>query len=350
MKKILVALGLVTIVLFLVSFFIYKSEPYLSVSGFTQGTTYHVKVLKKLSLIDVFSDKEKELKRLVEEGLSAFDSSLNAYVNYSVISKINRNDTLVSLDSYFVSCFTAAKLVYEETEGIFDITGGPLYNAWGFGPGKKAEVPESVIDSVLMFVGMDKVKIENKHFVKSDPRIQLNVNAIAQGYSVDVIGNLLKMAGYTNFIVEIGGEIYALGRKRKNGFWQVGLDKPLEGNNTPGENLQLVLSLENKSLATSGNYRKYFVQDGIKYAHSIDPVSGYPIKHNLLSVTVLADECIFAYAYATAFMVKGLEWSKNFVEQKAGLDACFIYSDEQGGMKSLYSSGFEKATRINEIK
>jgi thiamine biosynthesis lipoprotein len=259
----------------------------------------------------------------------------------SVISRINSNDPAVRTDTLFDVCYHAAERIWRETGGAFDITVGPLVDAWGFGPEGPEPVDSAIIDSLRQLVGMEKVKLEDHRLVKSDPRIRLDVNAIAQGFSVDVVGSYLESLGVRNYLVEIGGELKALGRKAPGDPWRVGVDKPLDNNNIPGARLQVVLHLADKALATSGNYRKFYEKNGVKYGHEIDPHTGYPARNRLLSVTVLADGCMWADGYATAFMVMGLEKSKAFVEARDDLDAYFVYSDDQGKYQTYYTRGFD---------
>jgi len=343
-RTIYITLGIVLIIV-LVAYLRYSSNRYIAVSGFTQGTTYMVKVVNKFDLKDMLQDETPDVLELIENTLTRFDSSLNAYVPYSIISQINKNQLDVELSSYFTECFNRAYDINEETDGAFDITGGPLFNAWGFGPGKKKEVTDELLDSLLEFVGMDKISIVDNRIVKDHPGIKINVNAIAQGYSVDVVAEELEKAGYSDYIVEIGGELKAKGNKIKSKKWIVGIDKPIDNNNQPGANLQLTMPLEDKALATSGNYRKFFIEDGVKYAHSINPKTGKPVKHTLLSATVLADDCMTADAYATSFMVKGLEWSKIFAAKHPEIDVYFIYSDSLGNYQEYYSEGFEQIVK-----
>jgi thiamine biosynthesis lipoprotein len=189
---------------------------------------------------------------------------------------------------------------------------------------------------------MDKVKLDHGHIVKKDPRVRLDVNAIAQGYSCDVIARFLDRMGIRNYLVEIGGEIHAHGKNPDGNSWRVGIDKPTEGNMIPGQELQTVVELKNRSLATSGNYRKFFEENGVKYAHTINPKTGYPVKSNLLSATIVAKDGITADAYATVCMVAGLEKSKEILRQVGGMEAYLVYGDEKGNYKVYMTKGMEK--------
>ena len=320
--------------------FRYRRWAFVAVDGFTQGTTYHIVLKQPLPML--LKGRHTVTKEEIDSLLHRFDLSLSTYVRASVISRINRNDPAVRTDTFFNVCFRASERIWRETHGAFDITVGPLVDAWGFGPEGPEPVDSSLIDSLRQFVGMEKVKLEGDRVVKSDPRIRLDVNAIAQGYSVDVVGAYLEKKGIRSYLVEIGGELKARGRKGPGDPWKIGVDKPVDNNNVPGKDLQVVLELHGKALATSGNYRKFYEKDGVKYGHEIDPHTGYPARNRLLSVTVLSDECIMADGYATAFMVMGLEKSKAFVEARDDLDAYFVYSDEQGAFRTFYTKGFDR--------
>jgi thiamine biosynthesis lipoprotein len=315
-----------------------QEKAYMEVNGMTQGTTYMI----KYSTQDTVN-----LRPQFEKILANIDSSMSTYNKQSVISKVNTNQTSINLDSYFKDVFNTAMKVSRETDGAFDITVAPLVNAWGFGFKELPEVDSAKVDSIMDFVGHEKVKMEEGKIYKEDKRIMLDMNAIAQGYTVDVIARYLDSINIDDYLVEVGGEVKTKGKSPSNKAWRVGIDKPVEGNDVPGRNLQAIIRLENQSLATSGNYRKYYVKDGIKYSHTIDPSTGYPVKHNLLSVTVLADQCVRADAYATAFMVMGLEKSQKMVNNIDDIEAYFIYSDTDGDFKVAYSNKIKKLiTRI----
>ncbi len=306
---------------------------YYSLHGFTQGTTYRITYQHP-----TLSDLQEEIDSL----LRAFDSSLSSYDSTSIISAINRNDPGVVTDSMFRTVFRESGRVYQVSGGAFDITLAPLINAWGFGPGQQQDLDTAMVDSLLQYVGMDKVSLAGGQVIKSDPHVRLNVNAIAQGYSVDVVAFYLEDLGCKNYMVEIGGEIRTHGMNPKGNFWRIGVDRPEVGNMIPGKQLQVIVSMHNRSLATSGNYRKFYEKDGVMITHSIDPATGFPKVSNLLSASVLTDECITADAYATTCMVMGLEKGKAFVENQKGVDAYFIYGDEFGNYQVWYTDGMKK--------
>lgn len=319
----------------------YKPEPiYKEINGEAQGTFYNIKYL------DV---RRRNLQPKIDQQLHKFDLSLSSYNTNSTISKINRNEKNVKLDKLFKTVFNKSEEIYHISDGAFDITVGTLANAWGFGTTERVEVDSSYIDSILNFVGMDKVSIVGNYLVKEDSSILLNVNAIAQGYSVDVICNFLERKGVTDYLVEIGGELKAKGVNKQDVPWKIGIDKPIDNNMEPGKNLQAIIELNNSSLATSGNYRKFYEENGVKYAHSINPKTGYPELSRLLSVTVLTKECITADGLATAFMVMGLEKTILFLSDHKGLDAYLVYSDDNGSYKTYMTPGMKNAI-LKEMK
>lgn len=311
--------------------------PYVSIAGFTQGTSYHMTYQSPVT-------DSLDLTEEVDAKLAEFDRSLSTYIESSLISRINRNET-DSTDIYFRTVFDEALRVYAISGGAFDITVGPLIDAWGFGPGRKLEMSERVVDSILKHVGMEKVQVEDDRIVKLDPGINFDMNAIAQGYAVDVICDMFDEMDIPNYMVEIGGEIRAKGVSHRGVLWNIGIDKPAFGNMMPGMDLQAVVKLDNKALASSGNYRKYYEVDGRKIVHTIDPKTGYSRESNLLSATIITDKCITADALATACMSKGLEEAMAFITLQDNVEAFLVYTDDDGlflewmteGMKELIS-------------
>ena len=331
------------LIIIVVSIFIYScnTKPrasYISFGGFTQGTTYNI-TYESINNVN-FQDE-------IEYLLAEFDTSLSTYNQHSVISKINYNESKET-DKYFRTVFSKANEVYNNTDGSFDITVAPLVNAWGFGFKNKEDITNAKIDSLLEFVGFQNVCIKDSVIIKNDPRMMIDVNAIAQGYSVDVVADFLEEHGITNYLVEIGGEIKTKGVNKKGKVWKIGIDKPFDNNMVPGENLQAIVYLSNKSLATSGNYRKFYEHNGVKYSHTIDPKTGYPVTHSLLSATVIANDCMTADAYATAFMVIGLEKAFDLATKLPDLEAYFIYSNENGEFQVKATSIMQEL--IEEVK
>ena len=342
MNKRTIYIVIAFLILVLLSYNSYKNNELLILDGFAQGTTYHIIYKQPYSLGFFLNRNMHDYQEEIDSLLKEFDKSLSVYLPESVISRINYNDKDVKVDSLFSKVFYKAKSVNELSDGAFDITVGPLVNAWGFGTELRLKIDSALIDSLIQFVGMDKVQIEKKRVVKSDPGVILDVNAIAQGYSVDIVADFLSKKGIHNYLVEIGGEISAAGIKKKRTPWKVGVDKPYDYNIMPGQDLQVILTLEDISMATSGNYRKFFEENGVKYSHSIDPKTGYPVRHNLLSVTVTAPDCMSADAFATAFMIMGLEKSVKLVKKLDGIEAYFIYSDDKGDFCTEFTDGFRE--------
>ncbi len=304
---------------------------YSQLMGFTQGTTYNI-----------IYDNPTNFKMEIDSLLAEFDTSLSSYNSSSIISRINRNETDVELDNFFTTVVEASLEISRQTDGAFDITVAPIVKAYGFGLANKDIITDELIDSLREFVHFDLVTIENNRLNKAHPNVSIDVNAVAQGYSVDVVANYLESLGMQNYLVEIGGEVLTKGVNREGANWRVGVDKPID--DTTGvapHKLQAVVELKNKALATSGNYRKFYIEDGIKYAHTIDPRLGRPVLHNLLSATVIADDCMSADAYATAFMVMGAEEAMEFATNN-NLDVYLIIADKEDSYKILQTPGFKE--------
>ncbi len=308
--------------------------------GYAQGTTYSV----------IFENKGKlnapDLKSEVGKILSDFDMSLSLYVDSSILSRVNRNENVMP-DTFFTEVFRKSAEITELTDGAFDITVGPLVKAWGFGPEEHKDISEVKRDSLLKLVGMDKVKIISGKVVKADPRINLDFNAIAQGYSVDVISKFFDGLGIKSYLVEIGGEVRVKGDKG-GVLWRIGIDRPSDNNMLPGNDLQAVISLKDRSLATSGNYRKFYVENGIKYSHTIDPRTGYPANNQLLSATIIADECATADGVATACMVMGKDKTIEFLGFHSEFEAFLVYSDDQGNFRTWMSEDLKQFVSESE--
>jgi FAD:protein FMN transferase len=300
------------------------------ISGSAQGTTYHITYQTAV---------ENDYSLQIDSILKAFDLTFSEYIPNSIVSRINRNDSTVEINDMFKVVFEKSLEVYKESGGAFDLTIAPLVNAWGFGPGEKRKASPN-IDSLKQFVGMYKVKIEGKKLIKDLPGITLDVNGIAQGYSVDIVGDFFEKKGIKNYMVEIGSEVRAKGKNDKGKLWRIGVDKP-SYTKQPGEDLQTILSLDNKAMTTAGNYRSYFEENGVKYSHIIDPHTGKPIKNRLLSVTIVAPDALTADAYDTPCMVIGLEKTRELLKKHPELDAYLIFNDEQGNYQVEYTKGIE---------
>jgi len=307
------------------------------VSGTAQGTYY---------AITYCSDKNENLRPAMDSLFKYFDRSVSAYVPASILSRLNNNDSTVVADMIFETIFKKAMEVSVRSEGAFDITVGPLVNAWGFGFSQKAKVDQAMVDSLLQLVGYQKVQLINGKLIKADPRIRIDFDAIAQGYSSDWIAQFFEKRGIMNYLIDVGGEVLGHGTKPDGQMWSVAIEMPAK-NSQDERKIQAILSLKDQAISTSGNYRKYYEENGVRYSHTIDPSNGYPVRHNLLSVSVLADDCITADAYATAFMVMGLEKAKRFLSNKRDIEAYFISDDQQGGFAIFYTPGFEKLLKKN---
>lgn len=301
-------------------------------SGKIFGTTYHFTYQTNMGNLE---------KELLNE-LDKFSNSLNNYDSLSIISQINKNIPDIVIDDFFETCFQKAQEISKITDGAFDITVAPIVNAWGFGFKNASKIDVKLIDSLMQFVGYYNLKIQNKKIYKKYPQTMLDVSAIAKGYAVDVVANYLEKKLITNYMVEIGGELRVKGQNPKEQDWKIGIDKPIEDPGAINRQLQAVVRLKDKSLATSGNYRQFYEKDGVKYAHTINPKTGYPELNDLLSVTVLANDCMTADAFATAFMVMGTKNAKEIVNRIDNLEIYLIYKDSISQIKTYASKGLKK--------
>lgn len=307
-----------------------QNTPYQRDEGFIFGTIYHITYQS-----DVNYQKE------IEAELQKVDNSLSPFNKTSIISRINRNED-VKVDNLFAEVFQLAEKISKETDGAFDITVAPMVNAWGFGFKTGNPPTKQTVDSLRAIVGFQKVTLEEEHVKKQNPHIMLDCSAIAKGYGSDIVARFLKKKGIQNFMVEIGGEIVVNGNSDKQVPWRVGINKPTDDSLNTSQELQDVINVTDIAMATSGNYRNFYYKNGKKYAHTIDPKTGYPVQHNILSATVLAKNCATADAYATSFMVMGLDGAKKVLEKHPELDAYLIYSDEKGNNRIWYSPELKK--------
>jgi thiamine biosynthesis lipoprotein len=328
---------LVSVLLFLTFAFTACKENktvFANFTGFVQGTTYSIIYDNKKSI------NPEKLKSEVEKVLHDFDMSLSLYNDSSIISRINRNEEVIP-DSFFTEVFKKSVLISEMTGGAFDITVGPLVKAWGFGPDARKNFRESKRDSLMKLVGIGKVSIVKGQLIKTDPGIYLDVNAIAQGYSVDVVCRFLDDLGIKNYLVEIGGEVRGKGT-RAGALWRIGIDKPVDDNMLPGQTLQAIIKISNKAIATSGNYRKFYIENGVKYSHHVDPRTGNTTRNTLLSVSIIADECAMADGVATGCLVMGKENTIEFLGKHPEFKAYLIYSDDSGNFKTWISESLKE--------
>jgi thiamine biosynthesis lipoprotein len=302
-----------------------QAIPYQKNADFIFGTTYHITY-----------QCDSNMAAGIKAELLKVDQSLSPFNEKSIITAVNQNKA-VQLDSMFLDVYNLAVQISDETDGAFDITVAPLVNAWGFGF-KNSTLPSPYqVDSLRQIVGYQKVSLENGHIKKKDPRIMLDCSAIAKGYGCDVIAKFLRSRGVKNFMVEIGGEIVTSGLNPDRLPWKVGVTKPSDDSLSTSHELQTVLNVTDMAMATSGNYRNFYYKGGKKYAHTIDPKTGFPVQHNILSATVIAKSCAEADAYATSFMVMGLEKAQKVMERRPELMAYIIYSDQNGENAVWYS-------------
>lgn len=308
-----------------------------TLDGRVQGTYYHIVYYH-------FDDKAATKKNLltqagIQHGIDsifkAIDETLSLWNPNSILSKVNDNKETL-LNQIFIDNFNSAMAFSELTDGDFDITVAPLIKAYGFANEKGSKPTDRQADSLLQYIGYKKVQIKDRKLEKQYPQTQLDFNAIAQGYTTDCISKYLSTHSITSHIVDVGGEVYASGKKPDGQQWRVAIEQPSDSIDAPRRYNTLV-RLENQSIVTSGNYRKYTIENGIKYTHTINPHTGKPAKHSLLSVSVTAPTSTEADALATAFMVMGMEKAEQFMVKHPEYQAVFIYCDKDGKTKTKIS-------------
>lgn len=328
-KRLMAALGM--IVLGAAFFSCRKSPAYTKIEGEAFHTYYHIKY-----------KGETDYTSVVDSVLKRFSHSLNPFDSTSVIAAINRNVS-TDTDSLFRRVFRRAQAIAEVSGGSYDITCAPLINAWGFGFEHEKTITPELIDSLRAFVGYRKVRLDGNAVVKDDPRLMLNTSSIAKGYASDLVAEALASRAITDYMVEIGGEVAYSGLNPQGKLWRIGVNKPVDDSTGIVQELELIVELEGKGgLATSGNYRNYYLRDGKKYAHTIDPLSGYPVQTDVLSATVIASDCMTADALATTFMVVGSERVAAIAE-KLSVDYLLILSDGEGSSyRVVMSDGFRR--------
>lgn len=285
--------------------------------GFAQGTTYHIAYYTSGAV--AVSQQE------IDSVLSAFDKSCSVYDTTSLIVAINENRT-DSLDANILGCLEIARKMHAISDGLYDITVLPLTKAYGFARKQDQSVDNINLDSILQFVGMEKFSVENGRIIKHHPNLSFDLNSVAQGYSVDLVSDYLKQKGITDFIVEIGGEIYCSG-DNKGQLWGVGIDRPTDNNLVPGEDIQAILRVKDRGLTTSGNYRKFYEKGGKRINHTINPKTGESISNEMLSVTVVAENAAIADGYTTTFMTMGKEKTIAYLAQHPELEALIVYHE-----------------------
>lgn len=321
-------------------------DRYVTIQGYAQGGLYSV----TLNLKGVDVDAE-DIRDSIDSILSEIDVTLSGYNRNSLLSRFNEGEE-ISPNRLFLDTYDIGFRIYEETGGVVDVACAPLFDIWGFGF-KTGEMPtETEVEHVRRNCGLGRCHASSKEFAASsinaedlllesdDVLPQLNYNAIAQGYSCDLVAEYLYSIGVKDMLVNIG-EIFCDGKNPSGKAWTVGIDKPVDGNNELGAQVQGIFKVPDgpHGVVTSGNYRKFYVRDGRKYAHTIDPRTGYPVSHSLLSATIIAPDAMLADAYATYCMVVGLEASKEFLAGRPDMEACLIY-DEEGEFKTWCTPGF----------
>ena len=314
-----------------------KGEEPIRIEGKTMGTTYH---------ITYFDKKGRNFTSSVDSLLLVVNKSINNYDPTSEVSRFNTNDAGFKFDlPYLYPPLKKAEEVFHASNGAFDPTVMPLVNAWGFGPGKQLNPDSAQVDSIRAYIGFDKIRITTDSVIKSEPKVQLDFGGIGQGYGADVIADWLRKKGITDMLVELGGEGMAIGKNLKNnGPWEIGILDP----NSTYENqfFKAYVSLTNKSFTTSGNYFNYREIDGKKYSHTIDPATGFPAQHAILSASVFTSDCVTADVWGTAFMVMGHEKAIALLEQHPEIDAFLIYSSADGKMQTYITAGIAPFVKL----
>lgn len=305
---------------------------YIYNEGAIYGTIYHI----------VYESPDgKDFHNAIDLKLAEYNQTFSTFDSSSVISKVNENKP-VELNEIFLECYNRAMEISTITHGAFDITAGPMVNAWGFGPEERRKMTPEIIDDLKEITGYNKIQLKDGKIVKENPRMKLDMSAIAKGYTCDLVGDFLTAKGCENYMVEIGGEVVARGKNEKGRVWTIGISKPDETAFFASNDIQAKVQLPENALATSGNYRNFYIEGGKKFAHTIDPKTGYPVQHSLLSTTVLAANCMDADAFATAFMVLGLEKSIEIARSIPEIKVYFLYADADGAIQVYMSDDFKE--------
>ncbi|MFC6100759.1 FAD:protein FMN transferase [Olivibacter domesticus] len=313
------------------SFNVHEEQKY-SLTGLAQGTSYN---------ISYYSNNEKIKKETVDSILAVIDSSMSLYKPYSVINKFNNSKEGIEIDENFRTVLKKSLQVYDDTQGVFDITVAPLVQAWGFGVNEIDNYPTpSTIKTIKNCVGSNLLKLNGSYLAKVKPCVKIDMNGIAQGYSVDLVADYLLKLGISQFVVEIGGELRISGVKPDGTLMRIGIEGPGEHDQTP--EIRHIIGLENGAITTSGNYRKFKQNGSKKITHLIDPRTGYPIENNLISVTLYANKAITADGYDNAIMAMDIKKALKFVETHNELEAYIIYHNEEGKVVDTMTTGFKK--------
>ena len=307
-----------------------KQPQKMYLEGLAQGSYY---------AITYFDEQGRDFQKGVDSIFHAVDMSVNLWVDSSIICKVNRNEYVI-LDNIFIDNFNIAQKAAELSEGYFDPTISPLVSAWGFSVKNCDSITPQLIDSLRQLVDYRKVRIEDGQLIKENPAMRLDFNAIAQGYTSDLIGAYLESKGITNYLVDVGGEIMACGGKPDGSAWVVGIEKPA-ANWDSDRVIQQRVEIKDQGIVTSGSYRKYVERDGKRYSHCIDPTTGYPVEHSLLSATVIAETSVWADALASICMVMGKERSLDIINSLDGVEAYYIFVNDQGELETYATEGFK---------
>ena len=304
-----------------------SKKSYQQIEGLAFGTEFHVTYCHP---------DGKDLTTSIYNALDDVNSSLSMFDKNSLLYRINKGE-IVETDSLFRKVWAAGSSISKASDGAFDMTVAPLVNAWGFGFKNRCKLDSTMVDSLLQYVGWNKISWIDNYIVLPEG-MQIDAGAIAKGFGCDVVADSLRANGATDFCVEIGGEITVLGKNSKGKLWRIGINEPEDDSLAINRNIYKITELDNCGMATSGNYRRFYIEDGVKYSHTINPKTGWPVKHSLLSATIIAENCMIADGWATACMVVGLEGAKQLIEGQ-GLQGFLIY-EENGEIKSWHSEGF----------
>ena len=296
-----------------------EAPVYRNAQGLVFGTRYNITYLYNA-----------DLKPEIEHTMALVDSALSMFNPESTISAVNSRESIQVMDTLFLKVFRRAMEISDWTDGAFDITVAPAVNAWGFGFKHAESIRQATIDSLMEITGYHKIHEQDGLISKDDPRIMLDCSAIAKGFGSDMVAQTLRSKGIKDFMVEIGGEIVLSGHNPKGNPWNIGISKPVDDSLSINNELQTVVSITDIAMATSGNYRNFYVKDGRKYAHTIDPHTCTPVSHSLLSATVFAGDCATADALATSMMVMGLDSALSLCARHPEIDAYFIYQASDG--------------------
>ena len=292
---------------------------YRTAQGLVFGTSYHITYLYNA-----------DLQEDIEHTLALVDNALSMFNPNSTISAVNRSESVFVDDTLFLKVYRRAMEISDLTGGAFDITVAPAVNAWGFGFKHAENIRQATIDSLLEITGYRKIHEADGLITKDDPRIMLDCSAIAKGFGSDMVASMLRSKGIVDFMVEIGGEIVVSGQNPKGKLWNIGISKPVDDSLSVSSELQTVIPVTDIAMATSGNYRNFYVKDGRKYAHTIDPHTCQPVSHSLLSATVFAPDCATADALATSMMVMGLDSAQALLSRHPEFQAYLIYQAPDG--------------------